>query len=194
MLVIGCAEPREDMSSEVPEEDPGRQPGDGCGDLPSECADAETLWECHERRWELVDCAQECSSRGGLVGCLTEPGLAGKGARCWCEDDTATCGPGQAECASDDVLQVCDPDTLEFEESSCEDVCGALDPPQLSRGCSFARCDCTLAGTPCEPDSRDRCEAFALARCVDGLWVVESCLCSPGECDPWAPGGPACDC
>ena len=187
LLAFGCAEP------EAPGEDDERQSGAGCGDLQSECVDAETLWACQDRRWELVDCAQECDERGGVVGCVTSPSLL-EGARCWCEDDVAACGPGQAKCLSDEVVQVCDPETLALVEHSCESVCGAMEPPRLARGCSLGACDCTLVGTPCDPESPSRCEPTAVARCVDGLWELESCLCSPGWCDPWAPGGPACDC
>lgn len=183
-LLCACTEP--------PSGDYERRPGSGCGDEPSECEDAQTLWACVERRWDLVDCAERCAGRGGAAGCLEGEDLPGK-ARCWCVDDTAECVPEQRDCR-DEVLRTCDPETLRWVESRCDDVCAAMSPPQRSEGCSSDRCRCTLEGAPCAPDSPPRCASFALASCVDGLWKVERCACSPGECNPWAPGGPACDC
>lgn len=186
LLGCGSAEPPADLG------DHERSPGDGCGDLASECVDEATLWACVDRRWELVDCAETCEDRGGLVGCLTDPELPTE-ARCWCGDDMAACVPGQSECVSDDVVRMCDPETLEFVESTCDAVCAAREPPQRARGpcLGISECDCTLAGTPCAPGSPPRCNLLSVARCVDGVWDLESCPCS---CDSWAPGGAACGC
>lgn len=186
LLLLGCTE------TPPPPEDYQRRPGAGCGDLPSECVDEETLWACVDRRWALVNCADECASRGGLVGCLTTEILA-SGGRCWCGDDAPECTPGQSECVSEQIVRVCDPETLDFVESTCESVCAAMEPPRIATKCSSGECECTLEGTPCVPGSPARCELTSLAQCVDSVWTVDGCLCSSG-CNPWAPGGAACDC
>jgi len=183
----GCAEPP------TPAGNYDRRPGAGCGDLPSECVDEASLWACVGRRWEFVDCAKACAARGGAVGCLATDKVA-DGARCWCRDDDPECTWSQSSCLSNETVQVCDPDTLEVAEHGCDAVCSSLTPPHLASGCTLGECTCTLAGTPCDPESPPRCEPFALVRCIDGAWQVEPCPCSPGNCDPWGPEGAACDC
>lgn len=178
---------------EAPPGDYERQPGKGCGNLPSECADEETLWACEDRRWERVDCIQACKDHGGLVGCISGSSVP-EGAHCQCESGMSACEPDQTRCVSDDVIAICDPDLLTFGEESCTSVCAAMEPPQLERGCVDNRCDCTLIGTPCAPESPARCFAFALARCVDEVWDLEDCPCSPGTCNPWGPEGATCEC
>lgn len=170
-----------------------RRPGKGCGDLPAECADESMLWSCEGRRWQLIDCDEVCEDHGGPVGCITTAEFPG-GAACQCEADKPECDVGQTRCMSDKVVENCDPDLLAFVALPCESVCGAMEPPQLSQGCFGTKCDCTVIGTPCAPGTTARCEPYAVARCVDGVWDLEDCLCSPGNCDPWGPEGAACDC
>lgn len=188
LVAASCPEP-------PPEQPPGdyeRHPGKGCGDSPSACGDDETLWRCEQRRWARVDCEQTCEAHGGLVGCV--PGAGPRDdARCQCESE-AGCDPDESRCVSDELVAVCDQASGAFIESSCESVCGALVPPHASQGCVGGECDCTLVGTPCGPESAARCTAFAIARCVDGVWELEDCLCSPGTCSPWGPEGPVCEC
>lgn len=175
--------------------DYGRHEGDGCGFGPSECADAHTLWACSERTWKIVDCDEACADHGGSVGCLAGE-VAGDGARCWCEAFMPECAPGAAECVSDEEIKICSEDTLDFERARCDDLCGALTPPERSVGCLSDACRCTLEGTPCPPDSPSHCELEDLVRCVDGVWTREACweVCGNNVCDPFAEGGAKCDC
>lgn len=177
----------------VPSADYDRQPGKGCGDLPSECADDSILWACEGRRWKLIDCNEVCEQKMSPVGCVTTANSP-VGAACQCEDDKLECEAGQTRCMSDETVENCDPNLLAFVAMPCESVCGAMAPPQLSQGCVGTKCDCTVIGTPCAPGTAARCEPYAVARCVDGVWDLDGCLCSPGNCDPWGPEGAACDC
>lgn len=185
--MAACQEPSH------PTDDYERREGAGCGELLSDCEDEETLWECVDRRWKRINCIDACSDRGGLTACLADSETF-RSARCWCSEDVAGCDFSQDVCVSDGMVRMCDAETLMPVEMSCDEICSAMEPPRIATKCSFGVCGCTLVGTACLPDSAPRCEPFAIARCVDGIWDVESCLCSPGECDPWGTEGPACIC
>lgn len=191
LLALHCAAPEPE-----PDESYGREVGKGCGDARSECLDAERLWGCIDRRWELIECAEACAGRGGAVGCLATASLA-DGARCWCEDDAPACAPMQRACASSTELEWCDPETLQLTRASCDELCASLAPPHLSEGCASGRCKCTLDATPCAAGTPTHCEGSKLAECVDGLWRIEECWSrcdGAGTCDPWRAGGATCDC
>lgn len=184
----GCAPP---VEGPPPDDGAHPRPGEGCGFQLSFCEDHKTLWSCVERRWEQVACAEVCADRGGLAGCLVAPDLPE--GRCWCAYDSPACTPAQWRCSSEETIDRCDPSSLSWMSSTCDDVCAQMDPPRLSTGCGSTGCGCTLVGTACAPGTPAHCVSFAVARCVDGVWTLESCPC-PGTCDPWAPGGAACDC
>lgn len=194
-LALGCSEP---PSTPATPGDYTRREGDGCADAADECIDAVSLWQCEDRVWRVTDCSEVCATRGGVVGCLSMI----DGARCWCADDVPACIPGQAHCGSDlDEIRICDPQALQFYRESCEVLCDVVGPAYRSLGCSehsegHAECTCTLEGTPCSPDNPPHCERFALARCVDGVWVLEPCVCDTGiaSCDPFGETGAECVC
>lgn len=193
-LGLGCAEPPEPVPVDY-----SRREGDGCADERDNCADASTLWQCIDRSWSVTACEVVCADRGGLVGCLT-PSVA-PGDRCWCTDDDPACVPGQARCQDDpDAILICD-DSFQFREESCQAVCQGLQPAHVSRGCGdfgtdTATCNCTTEGTACTVDDLPHCEAFELARCVDGGWVLENCSCDAGlvTCDDFGENGAQCVC
>lgn len=187
-LGLSCVEPPGELPA--PPGDYSMMPGAGCGDLPGICVE-ETLWACVARRWEVSDCLEVCETRGGLIECVEDEKLLG-GGRCTCADDMPECEPEGRRCASEVAQQVCDLATLQWSDAEdCEDVCGAMSPPRRNQGCTSGACNCTLLGTACESGSPDHCGGFHLLRCVDGVWTAQAC----GDlCDPWCPGGPACQC
>jgi hypothetical protein len=192
-LVLGCEAP-----AVMPPEE--RQEGDGCGDALSECIDADSLWRCRERTWEFLDCAEECEELGGAIGCLASA-VAADGARCWCRSTMPECVPGRSKCGDDDEIVVCQRESLRFGTFECADLCGDLEPPQVSRGCQAssdgADCRCTREGTPCSSATVAHCEDGRLASCVDGTWRLAWCdgeCAGSATCDPWATGGATCVC
>lgn len=195
-LGLQCAGP----PSPPPPGDYTRHEGDGCADAPDECIDAEALWQCVDRTWRETDCHEVCAERGGVIGCLVQSDA--RGARCWCEGDAPVCIPGQARCDSEpDTIFVCDIDTLQFQQESCQELCQSVGPAFISLGCSEltaenASCGCTAEGTPCTTDDPPHCETFNLARCVDGAWTLEDCSCDTGlaSCEPFGENGAECVC
>lgn len=176
--------------------------GEPCIDSGSECDGFGVLWQCEERSWSRIDCEEVCAPRGGLLGCLT---VKDKSAVCRCRASPAAdaCAPlGNKECISDDVIAICEmqsEDELLWTVQSCEDWCFALDPPLVSLGCSRDTCECTWEGTKCneEVDVSTCWLENSVVRCSGGIWVLDECweLCGPDSvCDPFAEGGPACDC
>ena len=177
--------------------------GEPCIDAgSSECDGPGVLWQCDERSWSRVDCEEVCAPRGGLLGCLT---LKEESAVCRCRESPAAhaCAPeGNKECVSAEEVAVCEMQSeneLQWTVQSCEDWCSALDPPLLSKGCGQDACECTWEGTQCDEkvDVPSCWLEKNVARCSGGIWVLEKCwmICGSGSlCDPFAEGGPACDC
>ncbi len=176
--------------------------GEPCLDPGSECDGFGVLWQCAERSWSRIDCEEVCAPRGGLLGCLT---IKDKSALCRCQEPPAAdaCAPvGNKECISLEEVALCEMQPageLVWTVQSCESWCLALDPPQLSGGCSSDTCECTWEGTECdeEVDVPTCWLTQSITYCNSGIWTFESCWEQCGTssvCDPFAEGGPACDC
>ncbi len=173
--------------------------GQACRSLATPCLEESEALVCDEGVWTSRTCSEICFGEELMpVSC--------NDGRCDCPEDASGCTPGASTCVQEDEIRWCGADEV-WSQSSCSDICGTLPEQPISLGCvegsadgsgpQGAVCHCSGEGLPCEEESPYCTSATELGRCVQGVWVEESCIemCSTptGVCDPGA-GAASCAC
>lgn len=188
--LIACVEPARPLRAE----------GDPCRTLSKLCVTEESVLICDGDVWTERSCDEICLATG--------PGLASNGCQsdtngveaCVCAPPPGGCTPGEAICANDETLALCDVDWA-WVEVTCDEVCAQGAEP-VSLGCisdpdANSACSCSSEGTPCE-GAASRCVAEELlASCEAGVWLYRDCVMecgAGGECVPAPDAGSTCSC
>lgn len=180
---------------------PLNQEGDPCRTLTEVCAGEDTVLTCEVDRWVSRTCEEVCAATGpGLESLGCEPNKLGDEA-CACAPPSGGCEPGEASCASEQILDLCTQD-WEWMEFECAEVCSKQDA-RLSLGCVEdtelgPACSCTFAGASCEGELPRCVDEGTLASCEAGGWAYRDCTVECGEaggaCAPLGAEGPSCSC
>lgn len=162
--------------------------GDPCRSDYSFCVDPSSVQRCEDGIWAVASCEAVCGELGMAYV------SAGCDETCDCVlADPEGCAPGDTVCASATEVSVCD-DAQLWSNFDCGSVCAGSGFASL--GCvaeaedAAASCWCTSEGTACDTEDATICvDEAALAVCVDGIWMFQSCadICSgAGMCVPSA--------